>query len=72
MAVAMFYMFGPESMGGRGNFRVKAEEESKRSGRTFKEVALEVGPRVLVVLHAFQVQALTLCPNRSHFIRRER
>ena len=42
MAAAMFHMFGPESLGGRGNVRITAEEEAKRSGRSFNEVALEV------------------------------
>ncbi|PIL34100.1 hypothetical protein GSI_03811 [Ganoderma sinense ZZ0214-1] len=42
MATAMFHMFGPESVGGRGNFRVKAEEEAQRSGRSSKEVAFEI------------------------------
>lgn len=51
MAAAMFYMFGPESHGGRGNFRVKIEEEVERSGRTYQEVAVEVGSQV--VLNAF-------------------
>ncbi|KAM5530922.1 hypothetical protein V8D89_015412 [Ganoderma adspersum] len=42
MAAAMFHMFGPESIGGRGNVRITAEEEAKRSGRSFNEVALEI------------------------------
>ena len=43
MAAGFLRMFGPENMGGLGNVRIRAEEEAKRSGRPYKEVATEVG-----------------------------
>ena len=42
MATSLFLTFSPERMGGMGNVHVKAEEEAARSGRSYKEVALEV------------------------------
>ncbi|PIL32319.1 hypothetical protein GSI_05565 [Ganoderma sinense ZZ0214-1] len=42
MAETTLYLFGPEDIGGRGNIRIRAEEEAKRSGRPYKEVALEI------------------------------
>lgn len=38
-----FPLFGPESLGGKGNIRVKAEEEARRTGREPVDIALEVG-----------------------------
>ncbi|KAI0769592.1 UDP-Glycosyltransferase/glycogen phosphorylase [Trametes elegans] len=38
---ALFYLFGPEKLGGPGHVRIKIEEEAQRSGRSFKEVALD-------------------------------
>lgn len=38
----MFYLFGPESLGGMGNIRLKAEEIARKTGRTFEEVAKQV------------------------------
>ncbi|KAI0743898.1 UDP-Glycosyltransferase/glycogen phosphorylase [Daedaleopsis nitida] len=37
LTYGIFYMFGPESFGGKGNIRVKAEEEARRKGITFEE-----------------------------------
>ena len=42
MTYTGIHMFGPEKLGGKDNIRVKAEEESRRSGRPYEEVALEV------------------------------
>lgn len=39
----MFYSFGPENLGGRGNIAAKVEAEVKRTGRSFEEVVVEVG-----------------------------
>ena len=36
------HFFGPESVGGKGNFRILAEEEVERSGKTLSEVAYAV------------------------------
>ncbi|KAI0371040.1 UDP-Glycosyltransferase/glycogen phosphorylase [Pilatotrama ljubarskyi] len=41
-AMGIFYLFGPEQLGGRGNIRLKAEEEAKRTGRSFEEIAIEM------------------------------
>ncbi|KAI0356302.1 UDP-Glycosyltransferase/glycogen phosphorylase [Trametes cingulata] len=41
-AMSMFYLFGPEKLGGRGNIRAKAEEEAERTGRSYTEVAIEM------------------------------
>lgn len=38
----MFWFWGPEKLGGRGNIRVKAEIEAERTGRPYSEVAKEV------------------------------
>ncbi|KAI0353321.1 UDP-Glycosyltransferase/glycogen phosphorylase [Trametes cingulata] len=37
---ALFYLFGPEKLGGRGNIRLKIEEEVKRTGKSPTEVAV--------------------------------
>ncbi|EIW62965.1 UDP-Glycosyltransferase/glycogen phosphorylase [Trametes versicolor FP-101664 SS1] len=37
-----FPLFGSESLGGKGNIRVKAEEEARRTGREPVEIALEM------------------------------
>ena len=42
LAYAIFYLFGPESLGGKGNLRLKAEEKARASGKTYKEAVLEV------------------------------
>lgn len=39
---AMFYLFGPENLGGRGNIAATVEAEVKRTGRSFEEVVAEV------------------------------
>ena len=42
LTYAMFYLFGPESLGGKGNVRIKAEEIARHTGKPFEEVAREV------------------------------
>ncbi|TBU37221.1 UDP-Glycosyltransferase/glycogen phosphorylase [Dichomitus squalens] len=42
LTYSLFYLFGPENLGGRGNVRPIVEEEARRTGRSFKEVGLEV------------------------------
>ena len=39
---ALYYLFGPEHLGGRGNMRLKIEEEAARSGKPLSEVTLQV------------------------------
>ncbi|TFK89457.1 glycosyltransferase family 1 protein [Polyporus arcularius HHB13444] len=39
---AMFYLFGPESLGGKGNIRLKAEEIVRQTGRSFDDVVREI------------------------------
>ncbi|KAI0674843.1 UDP-Glycosyltransferase/glycogen phosphorylase [Trametes maxima] len=39
---AIFYLFGPEKLGGRGNIHVKAEQEVQKSGRPYTEVITEM------------------------------
>ncbi|KAI0823361.1 UDP-Glycosyltransferase/glycogen phosphorylase [Trametes gibbosa] len=38
----MFWFWGPENLGGRGNFRLKAEEESRRCGRPYVDIVKEL------------------------------
>ena len=42
LTYAMFYLFGPESLGGKGNIRIKAEEIARQTGKPFEQVAREV------------------------------
>ncbi|KAI1796353.1 UDP-Glycosyltransferase/glycogen phosphorylase [Ganoderma leucocontextum] len=42
LTYAIFHLFGPEHLGGRGNVRPVIEEEVRRTGRSFKEVAREM------------------------------
>ncbi|RDX50057.1 UDP-Glycosyltransferase/glycogen phosphorylase [Lentinus brumalis] len=42
LTYAMFHLFGPESLGGRGNVRLKAEEISRQTGRPFGDVVREI------------------------------
>ena len=42
LTYAMFYLFGPEHLGGKGNVRLLIDEEVSRTGRPLKEVAQEV------------------------------
>ncbi|KAM5530920.1 hypothetical protein V8D89_015410 [Ganoderma adspersum] len=42
LTYAMFYLFGPEHLGGKGNVRLLIDEEVRRTGRPFKEVAREL------------------------------
>lgn len=39
---SFFNIFGPESLGGKGNIRLKAEEEARRTGKSPVEVVSEV------------------------------
>lgn len=39
---AVFYLFGPDKLGGRGDIITKVEAEVKRTGRPFEDVAMEV------------------------------
>ena len=39
---ALWRLFGPEHLGGRGNMRLKIEQEAARTGRPVAEVRLEV------------------------------
>lgn len=41
-ALSGFYLFGPESLGGRGNLLEKAKAEVARTGKPFDVVAPEV------------------------------
>lgn len=43
---ALFYVFGPESLGGRGDINKKIIAEVERSGRPYNEVAEEVRTRL--------------------------
>ena len=42
MTSGILYLFGPESVGGKGNIHRKAEEEACLSGRPYKDIAIEV------------------------------
>lgn len=42
LTYAIFYLFGPEHLGGRGNICPLIEEEVQRTGRTFAQIAREV------------------------------
>ncbi|KAI0779720.1 UDP-Glycosyltransferase/glycogen phosphorylase [Fomes fomentarius] len=39
LAYCIFYLFGPESLGGKGNIRVKAEEKARLTGKPYDEIA---------------------------------
>ena len=39
---ALFHLFGPESYGGLGNVRGKAEEEARRTGESMSDIILRV------------------------------
>lgn len=38
----MFWFWGPEKVGGRGNLRVKAEEEARLTGQSYTDVVKKV------------------------------
>ncbi|KAI0633343.1 UDP-Glycosyltransferase/glycogen phosphorylase [Trametes polyzona] len=40
LTAAMFHLFGPEEFGGKGNVRVKAEEEARRTGASAQDIIL--------------------------------
>ncbi|KAM5530918.1 hypothetical protein V8D89_015408 [Ganoderma adspersum] len=42
LTYALFYLFGPEHLGGRGNLRPLIEEKARETGRSFGEIAREV------------------------------
>ncbi|KAI8969573.1 hypothetical protein BD414DRAFT_259276 [Trametes punicea] len=39
---ALLSQFGPERYGGKGNLRLKAEEEAKRTGKSYRDVVVEM------------------------------
>ncbi|KAI1785433.1 UDP-Glycosyltransferase/glycogen phosphorylase [Ganoderma leucocontextum] len=39
---SIFHLFGPEKLGGRGNARVIAEGEARRTGQSYQDVVLEM------------------------------
>ncbi|KAI0630403.1 UDP-Glycosyltransferase/glycogen phosphorylase [Trametes polyzona] len=45
-AYSGFYLFGPESLGGRGNLLPKAEEEAAKTGAPFDVVAAQVFSKI--------------------------
>ena len=45
LTYALIQLGGPESMGGKGNIRLKAEERARSTGISFEEAALEVRVR---------------------------
>ncbi|KAI0644654.1 UDP-Glycosyltransferase/glycogen phosphorylase [Trametes meyenii] len=61
----IFYLFGPEKLGGRGAIRIKVEQEAERTGRPFEEVVWEVAytPKGEVV----QIPALPPMYDYEHF-----
>ena len=42
---AILYLFGPESLGGKGNIRLKIEQEVSRTGRSVSEIVEVKTPR---------------------------
>ncbi|RPD78353.1 UDP-Glycosyltransferase/glycogen phosphorylase [Lentinus tigrinus ALCF2SS1-7] len=42
LTYAIFHLFGPEKLGGKGNIRVKAEDMAHQTGRPFEEVVQEL------------------------------
>ncbi|KAI0743908.1 UDP-Glycosyltransferase/glycogen phosphorylase [Daedaleopsis nitida] len=42
LTYAVFYLFGPESMGGKGNVRLKAEEKARLTGKSFRDAVKEL------------------------------
>ncbi|KAI0760274.1 UDP-Glycosyltransferase/glycogen phosphorylase [Fomes fomentarius] len=42
LTYGLINLFGPESYGGRGNLRLKAEEKARLTGRPYEEVAIEL------------------------------
>nr|VWO96367.1 N/A [Ganoderma boninense] len=39
---SMFHLFGPEKLGGRGNARMVAEGEARRTGQPYRDVVMEM------------------------------
>ena len=50
MAYSLFYPFGPEKLGGRGNIRLLAEAEAHRTGRPYWEIVYEVCAPVITII----------------------
>ena len=42
MSLGGLYLFGPTSLGGKGDLRVLAEDEMKRTGKSYDEAIMEV------------------------------
>ncbi|KAI0743896.1 UDP-Glycosyltransferase/glycogen phosphorylase [Daedaleopsis nitida] len=42
MTAVIFHFFGPESLGGKGNIRLKAEEQARLTGRSFDDIVKEI------------------------------
>lgn len=42
MVYHLLQVFGPEKYGGKGNIRIRAEEQSSRTGQTYAEAVEEV------------------------------
>ena len=38
----LFYLWGSEKVGGKGNIRLKAEEEARRTGQPYEEIVGKV------------------------------
>ncbi|KAI0644656.1 UDP-Glycosyltransferase/glycogen phosphorylase [Trametes meyenii] len=38
----IFYLFGPENIGGRGNLHIKAEQEAQKTGRSYDDIVWEL------------------------------
>ena len=51
MTYALLHLFGPESYGGKGNLRLKAEEQARLTGRSYEEIAVEVRSPPLFSIH---------------------
>ena len=60
MTYAGVHIFGPEKLGGKGNIRLKAEEEAQRTGRPYADIVLEVRVPFWVLHNA----ELNMCPCR--------
>ena len=52
MTYAGITIFGPEKLGGKGNLRVKIEEEVGRTGRPFGDVAVEVCASTVILVRS--------------------
>ena len=60
MTYAGISIFGPEKLGGKGNLRVKIEEEVGRTGKPFGDVAVEVCPSTVILVRSAGSQRLQM------------